>query len=113
MSQTCNTVSLAPLEVWGVMLDDRTIKFNEPLMLTPQRVPDDPDEPSNQKYWQIVYPPLAIDVYAETLDDLRDAVHSNIRMNWKHYVQKDDSRLSSQTMAIKRAFLAVAEVIDG
>ena len=113
MSQVCNTISLAPLEVWGVMLDDRTIKFNEPLMLTPQRVPDDPDEPCNQKYWQIVYPPLAIDVYAETLDDLRDAVHSNIRMNWKHYVQKENSRLSPQTMAIKRAFLAVAEVIDG
>ena len=113
MSLVSAAVQHAPLEIWEVMLADKTFKFDEPLMLTPQRVPDDPDEPSNQKYWQVIYPQLAIDVYAETFDDLRDAVHSNIRMNWKHYVQKENSRLSPQTMAIKRAFLAVAEVIDG
>jgi len=103
---------LAPFEIWEVLYGNQSIKFNTPLSLKPMRVPDDPDEPSEQEYYQVVYPQLAIDVFAENREELLEAVHSCIRMNWKHYVQKDDSRLSPQTQAIKLAFLAVAEIVD-
>ena len=105
---------LAPFEIWEVPFDNgATIKFHEPLVLTPTWMPHDPDEPDENEYLQVIFPELAIDVYGENREDLLEAVHSNIYMNWKHYVRKDDRRLSPQTKAIKLAYLAVAEVIDG
>jgi hypothetical protein len=76
-------------------------------------MPDDPEEPDENEYLQIICPELAIDVYGEEREDLLEAVHSNIYMNWKRYVQRDDSRHSPQTKTIKYALLAVAEVVDG
>ena len=106
---------LAPFEIWEVPYGDATIKFHEPLILTPTWMPDDPesDEPDENEYLQVLYPELAIDVYGEDRNDLLEAVYSNISMNWKNYVQRDDSRHSPRTKVIKYAFLAIAEVIDG
>ena len=112
MSTIEELAMLAPFEIWEVLYGNQSIKFNTPLLLVPKRVPDDPEELSEKEYYQVIHPQLAIDVWAENREELLEAVHSNIRMNWKHFVQKDDSRLSSQTRAIKLAFLAVAEVVD-
>jgi len=38
---------LAPVEIWEVLLDESTIKFHQPLVLTPTWLPDDPEEPSD------------------------------------------------------------------
>jgi len=106
---------LAPFEIWEVPYGNATIKFHEPLLLTPTWMPDDPEaeEPDENEYLQVIYPELSIDVYGENRKDLLEAVYSNIQMNWKNYVQRDDSRHSPRTKAIKYAFLAVAEVVDG
>ena len=104
---------LAPLEIWEVPYDNATIKFHQPLLLTPTRMPLDPDEPGNVEYLQIIYPKLEIDVCAENRDELLAWVHSEILMNWRLFVSQDDSRLNSDTLAIKRRYLAVAEVVDG
>jgi len=102
----------APFEVWEVLYGDQTIKFFEPLTLTPNKMPDDPDEPSDEEYLQVVCSELAINVYGETRDELLEAVHSNIRMNWKHVVCAKDSQLSAPMQTVKRQFLAIAELVD-
>jgi hypothetical protein len=114
MSFATDTDVLAPFEIWQVMLDDKTaIKFHEPLMLTPTRMPNDPDEWDDNEYLQIICPELEIDVCAESRDELLEWIRSDVRMNWKHFVSKDDSELNPQTLSIKRKYLSMAEVIDG
>jgi len=113
MSYIAETDVLAPFEIWSVTLDDNTtIKFHEPLMLTPTWMPDDPDEPDDNEYLQVIYPELEIDVCAESRDELLEWIHSDVRMNWRHFVSKDDSELNPQTLSIKRKYLSVAEVIN-
>jgi hypothetical protein len=108
-----DTDVLAPFEIWEVLYGDKTIKFYEPLMLTPNIMPDDPDEPSNEVYLQVVNPELSIHVNAEDRDELLSWVHSEIRMNWKHFVSEEDRNLSANTLALKRKYLTIAELVDG
>ena len=116
MSLLQETAVLAPIEIWSVPFDEhRTIKFHEPLILTPTWMPDDPDEPrepDEPEYMDIICPELNIDVYADNIDDLVDFVRNNIRLAWKHIVLKDDSDLNAVCRSIKRNHLAIAEVID-
>jgi hypothetical protein len=112
ISMTDDETMLAPFEIWEVPYGDSIIKFHEPLILTPTWMPQDPDEPDDVEYLDVIYPELAIDVYGEDRDDVLEAVYDNICMNWKNYVQREDSRHSQRTKAIKYAFLAVAEVVD-
>jgi hypothetical protein len=104
---------LAPFEIWEVPYGDSIIKFHEPLILTPTWMPHDPDEPDDVECLQIIFPKLEIDVCAETREELLAWVYSDIFMNWKHFVSKDDSQLNFGTLPIKRKYLAIAEVIDG
>ena len=104
---------LAPFEIWEVLLDNATIKFHAPLVLQPEWLPDDPDEPSEQKYLCVERPDLNISVFADNRDDLYEFVHSEIRFIWEHFVQADDSQLNRDTKAIKQVYLKLAEVVDG
>ena len=114
MSQIAESTVLAPFEIWEVSLDDhRSIKFHEPLILTPTWMPDDPDEPDDNDYPQVICPELGIDVWAENVDDLIDFVRNDIRFIWKHYVLKDDDQLIPKTRVIKKNHLAIAELYNG
>ncbi len=117
MSQTTQNnpkTDLAPFEIWEVMLDNSTIKFHKPLVLQPEWLPDDPDEPDENEYPTVKCPELNIDVFAEDFDDLIEFVHSDIRFVWKHIVQAPDTQLDRESRAIKRRWLNLAEeVIDG
>ncbi len=104
---------LAPLEIWEVLLDNSSIKFHKPLVLVPQYIPHDPDEPSEKEYLEIVRPELNIDVYADNRDDLLEFVHSEIRFIWRHFVQADESKLNRDTKAIRQTYIGLAEVVDG
>ena len=108
-----DTDVLAPFEIWEVLYGDKTIKFYEPLMLTPRIMPDDPDETSDEVYLQVIDPELAIHVNAEDRDELLSWIHSEIRMNWKHYVSEEDRKLGAETLALKRKYLTIAELVDG
>jgi len=114
MSFVAESTILAPFEIWEVPLDDeRTIKFHEPLILTPTRMPDDPDEPGDVEYFDLICPKLGIDVFADNIDDLIDYVRSDIRFVWKHIVLKDDCDLDAKSRSIRQNHLAIAEVLDG
>jgi hypothetical protein len=99
---------LAPFEIWEVPFGDKTIKFYEPLTLTPGIMPDDPDEPDDVEYLQVACPELAIHVNATNRDELLSWIRSEIRMNWKHYVSEEDQKLGTETLALKRKYLTIA-----
>ena len=112
MSYATDTDVLAPFEIWQVMLDDeRTIKFNEPLMLTPTWMPDDPEEPDDNEYLQVERPELAISSYGVDYEELVCAIRSDIRFAWRHFAQADDTQLTREAKAIKDNYLAIAEVL--
>ena len=117
MNPITETDVLAPFEIWEVPFDDgKTIKFHEPLVLTPVPLPDDPEEPSasgENNYALIERPDLNISVFAETRDELEEFVLSEIRFIWQRFVLVDDAKLNVRTLAIKKTHLALAEVIDG
>ena len=108
-----DTDVLAPFEIWEVPFGDKTIKFNKPLMLTPSIMPHDEEEPGDEEYLDVICKELSIDVFADNRDELLEAVHSNIRMNWKHFVCEQDNQLSTTMQAVKRQFLTIAELVDG
>ena len=104
---------LTPFEIWEVELDHSTIKFYTPLLLTPFRLEDDPDDPDENEYIAVRCPELAISSFGTNIEELESAIRSDIRFAWRHFVQADDSRLTSDARAIKENYLAIAEAIDG
>ena len=113
LSAADDQTMLAPFEIWQVPYGDSVIKFHEPLILTPTWMPHDPDEPGDVEYLDVIYPEFFIDVCAETRDELLAWIHSEIFMNWKLFVSKDDSQLNANTLPVKRKYLSIAEVVDG
>ena len=95
------------------MLDNSTVKFDKPLLLTPFRLEDDPDDPDENEYFAVRCPELAISSFGANIEELESAIRSDIRFAWRHFVQTDDSRLTSEARAIKKNYLAIAEAVDG
>jgi len=104
---------LAPFEIWEIPFGNRTIKFFEPLLLEPEYMPHDPDEPGDVEYLEVVCPKLNIDVYADNRKDLKEFLYSEIGFIWQHIVLANDSLLDAESRAIKRRYLEIAEEIDG
>ena len=117
MSRIEEFTLLAPIEIWEVPLDDRTaIKFNEPLILKPTPVPEDPEEPSEPgetKYLLVEYPELNISTFADNRDDLLEFVKSDIRFAWRHIVQVSPAELDREMSQIKSNYLCLAEEVYG
>ena len=113
MSQTRNDAGLAPFEIWEVMLDNSTIKFHKPLVVTPRRMPHDQDEPGDVEYWEVDFPQLNISAHGRTRQELWECVLGDIRFNWIEYVSMDDRKLAPLAKSYKDAYLAMAEVVDG
>ena len=85
MSLTIEPATLAPFEIWEVPLDDSTIKFHEPLVLTPKRISADGG------FWVIEQPELGLSAFGSDHESLWDCVQSCIRMAWKEYVCENHS----------------------
>ena len=109
---TADVTLFAPFEIWEVPFGNATIKFHKPLVLTPALMPDDPEEPDDHEYLQIICHELNIDVWAEDRDDLLEMIFSEIRFVWNHIVLKNDDDLDFESKMIKRNHLALAEVVD-
>ena len=108
-----DTDVLAPFEIWEVPFGNKTIKFFEPLLLTPSVMPHDEEEPGDEEYLDVICKELSIDVYAKNRDELLSWIRSEIFMNWKHFVSKEDRELNADTLALKRKYLTIAELVDG
>jgi hypothetical protein len=111
--QTLQTDILAPFEIWEVPLDKGVIKFHEPLILTPNWMPHDPDEPGDVDYLEVIYDDLAIDSWGADREELKKAIMGDINFAWRHFVQLPDNDLSGKSQTIKHYYLANTEVVDG
>ena len=111
MSITEKLDVLAPFEIWEVSLNGSSIKFHEPLVLQPEWLPGDPEEPDENEYLFVEYPLLDISAFGQDRHELWNCICDDIRMSWKHYVLEDDANLVARTQKIKAAYLAVAEEV--
>ncbi|MGL6227526.1 MAG: hypothetical protein ACRC10_12975 [Thermoguttaceae bacterium] len=102
---------LAPFEIWEVPLGLSTIKFHQPLVLTPSFLPDDPEEPDNNEYLCIECPELNISANGANREELLECVQVLIRHNWQHFVCLGNERLRAATRDIKNNYLAIAEEV--
>jgi len=93
------------------MLDNATIRFKEPLVLTPIPVSDDPDEPDDTNYMMVEYPELAISSVG-TIGELEIAVRADIRYAFRHFVMASDDQLTQATRAVKQNYLAIVEIVS-
>ena len=107
-----DTDVLAPFEIWEVPFENKTIKFFEPLMLTPSVMPHDEEEPGDEEYLDVICDELNIDVFAKSRDELLSLIHSEICFVWENIVLQEDNKLDSVSQKIKRNHLAIAELVD-
>jgi len=113
MSQMSETAVLAPFEIWEVQLGNRTIKFFQPLLLTPHWLEDDPDDPDENEYLAVEYPDLDISAFGKDREELWRCIRGDIRAAWKHCVHVPVEKLSPINKRIKENYLSVAEeVVD-
>lgn len=112
MSQTDKDTLLAPFEIWEVLLDNSTIKFHQPLVVTPTWMPQDQEDPNGDAYLEADIPELNISAHGKTRQELWECILGDIRFNWTEYVSEDDSCLASRAKAFKDAYLAIAEVLS-
>ena len=98
---------LPPFEIWGVMLDNATIKFFEPLIIQPTiLLPEEADDPV---YCTADVPELDLSAVGISFEELESCIRSDIRMTWKRIVRKPDSELTPDDRIIKKRWLKIAE----
>lgn len=108
MSVTEKLDVLAPFEIWEVLLDNSTIKFHSPLILTPVIL----DAGTPGECFFVEHPALDISAVGIDREELLSCLRSDIRMTWKRVVQKRDNELSHEDLTTKRNFLGIAEEVD-
>ncbi len=114
MSTTTKTdekTLLAPLEIWEVQLGSRTIKFFEPLVLTPFWHETDPDD-TGPRHLGVEYPELDISAFGVTREELWRCIRGEIRFVWRHCVRQDDEKLTPQHRRLKAKYLNIALEIE-
>jgi len=103
---------LAPFEIWEVSLGSISIKFYEPLILTPCWLEDDPDDPDENEYLVVRRPDLDLTSWGQDRKELWNCIQGDIREAWECFVRIPDDRLSPQGKKIKAAYLAIAEEVS-
>ena len=116
MIQTTTTAILAPFEIWEIQLGNRTIKFFEPLLLTPFWLEDDPNEPDDPpvtrgEYLGVERPDLEIFANGVNRRELWNCICGDVRSAWLHFVRAEPDRLSPHGALIKKNYLRIAEEV--
>ena len=112
MSQVTKTDLLAPFEVWEVQLGNRTIKFFEPLLLTPFWLEDDPNDPDEEEYLAVKHPDLDLISWGRDRKELWNSICGDVRSAWNHFVRAEVPRLSPHGAQIRENYLRIAEEVD-
>ena len=117
MIQAAPTAVLAPFEIWEIQLGNRTIKFFEPLLLTPFWLEDDRDEPDDppvtkREYLGVEHPDLEIFANGTNRRELWNSICGDVRSAWLHFVRAEPDRLSPHGARIKKNYLRIAEEVD-
>lgn len=108
MSQTQNDAQLVPFEIWEVPLDNATIKFRKPLVLTPQIL--DRGTPGECLFAENT--DLDLSAVGVDREELLSCLRSDIRMTWKRIAQKHDNELIPEDRELKHRLLEAAEEVN-
>ncbi|MGL4944207.1 MAG: hypothetical protein ACRC46_13580 [Thermoguttaceae bacterium] len=106
---TSRNAALATIEVWEVMLDTATIKFFAPLRVVPHVVP--PEDATDTPLLVVEIPELGVVAHGTTYDDVRECLHSCIRVGWREYAEEDTKNLSPLAQGYRNNYLAMAETV--
>jgi hypothetical protein len=108
ISTSSVTESQTPLEIWEVLLDSSTIKFNVPLLISPTIL----DKGTSEECYFAELPEIGISAVGVDIDELRSCLHSDIRMTWKRVFRKPISKLTPKDAAIRQRLLELTEEIN-
>ena len=62
--------------------------------------------------YSAIYEPLGIDVYAESSNDLVDAIQEDLAWKWTHFVNANERLLASDALSVRNALLNSVETSD-
>ena len=96
------------VEIWEVILDDVSIKFNERISIPITVL----DKGTEEECLFAEYPEIGVSAVGIDFEELRSCLHSDIRLMWKRVFQRPDGELSLKDKAIKQRFLELAEEIS-
>ena len=94
---------LRTIEVSSFDIDDRTIRFKEPIRFQEQL-----DADAGSMIY-VEYPDLGLMVFAEFQDDMEELILEELANKWEWIVESDDDELTKDALEIKRRFLTIAE----
>ena len=108
--------TLAPIEICDVPIGEATIKFHQPLILTPYWLEDDPNDPDDppitgKNYLGVECPELDISAFGVNRRELWKCICGDVRAVWEHCVRLPDDKLSLAHRTVKQNYLAIAEEI--
>jgi len=96
------------VEIWEVMLDNSTIKFNDRFVIPCTVL----DKGTAEECLFAEFPEVGVSAVGVDFEELRSCLHSDIRMTWKRVFQTPDNKLTLEDKAIKQRFLELAEEIS-
>jgi hypothetical protein len=96
-------LGLRTLVVSSFVVNDRVIRFKEPIHLQEQL----DDDTGSMIY--VEFPDLNLMVFAEFQDDMEEVVHEELANKWAWIVESDDEDLTEDALDIKRRFLSITE----
>ena len=62
--------------------------------------------------YSAIYEPLGIDVYAESSNDLVDAIQEDLAWKWTHFVNANERHLASDALFIRSTLLDTVMTSD-
>lgn len=92
-------ITLRPIMVRNFAIQDRTLCFKQPLELEPDYDPE-------SMFFTLKNDFLGIDVYAESCDELREELLSELAFLWQAYAQGDANNMTSRAIQLKNNLLS-------
>lgn len=91
---------LAPIIITRVDCDDKVLEFKAPITIKVAKEYFD-----NELAYTAVNKDFYIDIYDDSIENLKLAVEENICFLWETYALEDDNKLTLRAQKIKKAYL--------
>jgi hypothetical protein len=97
-------VDMSPVVLDRIQFGEGFLAFRPVIQLTPA-------ESTPTHLLRLEHPPLDIDVFARTRDDLLDELNEQVVMLWTEYAKEDDRNLTASSRDLKQKLLAAIEEV--
>ncbi len=99
ITPTGDFVFFDPIQVREFSVEGEIHSFNAPLKLEPLYDP-------NSDFYSLIDDCLGIDIYAETISELRDELEYELAFLWKAYAQGNPKNMTSQAIQLRNNLLS-------